>query len=154
MGISKDNRFYRHWFAALASFIDRDADRANHLLARCAQACSASYSERVYRRAFAEGRSLHEALALLKQEFADFDYALLDDRVEVYYSHCGCDLVADGVISTPRLCHCSELSLLHNWEAIYGKGNVSVKLLSSVLAGDQRCAFEVRVAAGDTARSR
>lgn len=154
MGINKDNRFYRHWFGALSSFIDGDADRADGLLARCARACSASYSERVYRRAFEGGRSITEALASLKDEFADFDYAILDDHVEVYYSRCGCDLVADGIILTPRLCRCSELSLLHNWEAIYGKGNVSVRLLSSVLAGDQRCAFEVRVASGDAGRNR
>lgn len=140
----EDSPFYREWFAGVNGFLDRASDEAfAEFIDRCAESCSASYSRGVYERAFSGGASLAEALAALKKEFADFDYTLDGNAIEIRFARCGCDLVNDGLISSPRLCACSVASCKKNWETVLGPGSVSVKLTESVLRGDGRCVLAV-----------
>jgi hypothetical protein len=139
-----DTPFYREWFAGVNGFLDQAGDEAfAEFIDRCAASCSASYSRGVYERAFSGGASVAEGLAALKREFADFDYALDGNRIEIRFARCGCDLVSDGLISSPRLCACSVASCKKNWETVLGPGSVTVELKASVLRGDGRCVLVV-----------
>jgi hypothetical protein len=143
-----DEDFFRHWFAGVDDFL-RTADGASvrAFLERCAERCSESYSLGVYAEAFSGGRKPEEALERLASAFPDFAYELRPDHIRITYSKCGCDLVARGLLSDPRLCLCSEASLLRNWESAVGPGGVRVAMESSVLSGAPACAFQVRLRA-------
>ena len=139
-----DTPFYKHWFAGIDRFLDfADGRSRDAFLDSCAESCSASYSRGVYERAFSGGRDLSCALEELKENFTDFDYTLDGNRIEIRYARCGCDLVADGRMSSPKLCGCSVASCRRNWESIYGEGSVRVELTKSVLQGDGRCVLVV-----------
>ena len=145
-GAMRDTPFYRHWFQGIGEFLETAAPAAiDAFVERCAESCSASYSRGVYERAFAGGRDIAGALAELKRAFADFDYTLDGNRIEIRYARCGCDLVNDGLLSSPMLCACSVASCRKNFEAALGPGSVSVELRDSVLKGDGRCALVVTV---------
>jgi hypothetical protein len=142
----QDTPFYRHWFKGIDDFLETAEPGAlDEFVERCAESCSASYSRGVYERAFAGGADLERSLAALKREFADFDYTLDGNRIEIRYARCGCDLVGDGHISSPKLCACSVASCRKNFEAALGPGSVTVELKESVLRGDPRCALVVTV---------
>ncbi len=142
----EDSPFYREWFAGVNDFLDRASGAAfAEFIDRCAESCSASYSRGVYERAFSGGASVADGLAALKREFADFDYTLDGNRIEIRFARCGCDLVNDGLISSPRLCACSVASCRKNWETVLGPGSVSVELKESVLRGDRRCVLAVTI---------
>ena len=139
-----DSPFYAHWFAGVERFLDSADERSSAaFIESCAESCSASYSRGVYERAFSGGRDLVCALEELKRNFADFAYTLDGNRIEIRYARCGCDLVNDGKMSSPKLCDCSVASCRKNWESIYGEGCVRVELKESVLQGDGRCVLAV-----------
>ena len=144
--MNSDDSFLRHWFSGVDSFLESETDgTAERFLAKIAEGCSQSYSKGLYVEAFSENRTLTESLEYLSSRFSDFDYEMHDDGIEIIYRKCSCDLVNDKLIRSPKICGCSERSLLYNWEQIYGRGNVQVAFLASILRGDSRCRFEVRV---------
>jgi len=141
-----DTPFYAHWFAGVNRFLDSaDGSSREAFIESCAESCSASYSRGVYERAFSGGRDLAGGLEELKRNFADFDYTLNGDEIEIRFARCGCDLVNDGRMSSPMLCDCSVASCRKNWETIYGEGSVRVELKESVLKGDGRCVLAVKL---------
>jgi hypothetical protein len=138
--------FLRRWFAGINAFLDGETpDGVGLFLFRCAEACSESFPAGLYRIAFSGQRSLEESLAFLEDSFSVFRYRIYDDRIEISYSECGCDLYTEGLITSPRLCECSEKSLLYCWESVFGKGEVQVRKKGTIIGGDDRCLFEVRV---------
>jgi hypothetical protein len=124
---------------------DEMTEKTLPLLAKCAVNCSESYSLGVYLEAWEGAVSVDDFLKRLSKLFPDFAGTIQDDVIRITYSRCECDLVTEGLLASPVLCRCSEMSLLYNWEAIFGKGNVSVECLETVLKGDTRCVFEVRL---------
>ncbi|AZO94850.1 hypothetical protein [Halocella sp. SP3-1] len=142
----------RFWFKGVNNYIDQgNIQEVNYFLKECAKSCSDSYSLKIYQEAFNnEVLSIEESLELLKEKFSDFQYKLFQDRIEIVYKNCGCDLVQDNLINSPRICNCSELSLKYNWENIFGKNNVKIKRISSILEGDESCIFEVRLKISDS----
>lgn len=142
----EDTPFYRQWFRGINEFLETaEPEALAAFIERSAASCSASYSRGVYERAFAGSPDLASALDKLKREFADFDYTLEGNRIEIRYARCGCDLVNDGFITSPKLCACSVASCRKNFEAALGPGSVSVELRESVLRGDGRCALVVTI---------
>ena len=144
--MNPEDNFLKHWFSAVNTYIETDDHITfSRFLENCAKACSESYSLEVYSKAFANAKNIEEALETLHNSFADFNYNLYPDKIEIIYSKCDCDLVHEKLISSNKVCHCSESSLLYNWERIYGKGNVLVILRQSILNKDSRCLFDVRI---------
>ena len=141
------DRFLQFWFEGVNDYIEKENDKeVNRFLKRCAKSCSDSYSLKIYQEAFAnESFSLKESLDILKDSFSDFEYKIFSDKIEIIYKNCGCDLVRENLIKSSRLCRCSELSLKYNWENMFGKNNVKIDRMSSVLESDETCVFEVRL---------
>lgn len=142
-----ENPFYRHWFAGFQDGLEQMDDKTRILLLEhCAEACSQSYPRKVYQEAFEKAKDLVSFLEHLKAAFSVFDYVIRDKcpEVEILYASCACDLVVDGYISSPHLCECSRMSLLHHWESVFGPGSVQVTLNASLLKGDPACRLTVR----------
>ncbi len=142
--MDEDGEFYRLWFEGVNRFLDTAGEASlSQFLGETARSCSESRPLGVYRRAFAHGRSVAEALEELRNSFEDFSYELHEDRVDVFYGRCGCPLALSGRIASPRLCACSASSLAINWEAVLGPGSVRVETVSTVLGGGGRCHFRI-----------
>ncbi len=115
-------------------------------LEQCALKCSASFSQKIYRDAFSSERTTRESLEFLKDHFNDFDYRIFPDRIKIAYARCGCDLVKDGFLHSGKMCICSKISLQGNLENVFGKGNASVCMKETILRGNEKCLFEIRIA--------
>lgn len=142
---TKDN-FLKHWFNGVNCFLENGPDKGvNSFLAECAKSCSASYSLGLYQKAFSGKDDIKESLDYLARHFDDFYYRLFQDRIQITYKKCGCNLSAEKLITSGKLCICSEKSLLYIWENIFGRNNVKVALIKSVLNGDDSCEFEIKL---------
>lgn len=142
-----DDPFCAQWFGAVTEFLDTASETARkEFFAPCARACSDSYPLELYRTAFSGGRTVAEALEYLRESFTGFSYTVYSDRIELEYAECGCDLFREGLITSPRLCECSEASLRYIWQELYGQGTVSVTMKKTRIRGDECCLFEIRVA--------
>lgn len=141
------DRFLKFWFKGINDYIDQgNMQEVKCFLKKCAKGCSDSYSLQVYQEAFSnKNLSIEKSLELLKESFSDFQYRIFHDRIEIIYENCGCDLVQENLINSSRICICSELSLINNWEIILGINNVKINRKSSVLEGDESCIFEVKL---------
>lgn len=137
--------FFTHWFHGLSQGLtELDTPALDTLMTRCGEACSASFSERVYREQYAAAGTLDEFLAGLSRAFGDMQARRTGPReAEIDYTFCTCDLVRKGYITDPKLCLCSLKSLRHNWEAVLGEGSVDCRMRQSILRGDDRCRFTV-----------
>lgn len=145
--INTKDRFLQFWFKGVNNYIDQgNIQEVKCFLKKCAKACSDSYSLKLYQEAFSnKNLSIETCLELLKKGFSDFHYRIFYDRIEIIYENCGCNLVQENLINSSRICICSKLSLIYNWENIFGENNVKIKKKSSVLEGDELCIFEVKL---------
>ena len=138
--------FFQHWFAGLMQGIEALDDTARRgLLARCGEACAASYTAEVFSRARAESADWAGFLGNLSRAFPGAGYTWDGvDTVHVCYAACGCDLVRLGLVTSPTLCECTVANLRANFQAAVGVP-VAVTLEGSLLRGDACCALQVRV---------
>lgn len=138
--------FFKNWFKGFEKFLESSSQEVvESVLQHCAKACSECKSLEIYREAFKKYDSLEKALLFIKNSLDDFHYKILDSHIEVYYTWCDCDLYVTDLVTSPKLCLCSERSLLYNWESVYGQGKVTVERETSILEGDDLCRFIVKV---------
>ena len=137
--------FLAYWFRGFSYGLQQLDDHAmNLLLKECGKACSQSYSERIYKDTFQEAKNLDDFLQRLQTKFPEMAIKRHNaNSISVMYQFCACDLVKNHFVSAPAFCNCSRLSLQNNWEAVLGKGNVTIKMLFSILAGNKQCEFLV-----------
>ena len=143
-----EDRFLTYWFRGLEEGLEHMSEEERTiLLSACGKACSCSYSLGVYQDAYAKAADMNEFLKNLKEAFPELSYRVSGDQrtVTILYDHCACDLYTKGLVKSGLLCECSLRSLLYNWEAVMGEGRVEVEMKGSILRGDKRCVFEVRV---------
>lgn len=144
----ESDNFLTYWFAGFEKGLEGmpDAERTA-LLHECGKACSQSYSLGIYRDAYAKSATLEDFLKTLKEVFPELSYRISEDQrtVTIIYDHCACDLYTRGLVKTGLLCECSRRSLQYNWEAVMGEGSVEVEMKGSILRGDERCVFEVKL---------
>jgi len=140
------NMFFKYFFSGIDSFLaTAKKSSLNEFLLNCSKSCSDSFSKGIYSKNAHKNEPLEKSLNNLHNVFEDFSYDLFSNKIHIIYSHCGCDLVNEGLIKNKNICLCSEKSLLYNWESIFGKGNVKVKILKSILNNDSSCIFEVKI---------
>ena len=143
-----DNVFYKYWYEGFESALKKlDNKNREILLRECGKACSNSYTKNIYIEEFNKTGNIPDFLKNLKNRFSELKYEINEKRNSIIfsYTHCACDLVTNGFIRTGLLCDCSRLSLLDNWEAVIGQGNVEVILKQSILKGQEYCIFEIKV---------
>jgi hypothetical protein len=137
--------FLSHWFAGyMDGLISLDAEQQDLLLSACGKACADSYTADRFRKAWEDvGENLPRFLAHLSDVFPEAEYTLVgENKIQVKYSHCACDLVTKGLVDNPMQCLCSLHNLKVNFEAAMDK-DVKVVLQQSILSGDDQCCFEV-----------
>lgn len=137
--------FLLHWYAGyMDGLISLDAEQQDLLLSACGKACADSYTVDRFRKAWEDvSGNLPCFLEHLSELFPEAQYTLADqNRIQVKYSQCACDLVTKGLVDNPMQCLCSLHNLKANFEAVLGK-EVKVVLRQSILSGDEQCCFEV-----------
>lgn len=139
--------FLRHWFEGFAAGLHRVSPAAREaMLEECGRACGRSFTVGVFREAWAgAGGAIEPFLHRLEEAFPGSSYERTGpDALRVTYRRCGCDLVTGGWVRTPALCRCSAFNLRDNLAAALGPG-VEVELVSSLLAGADRCELRARI---------
>jgi hypothetical protein len=142
----KENSFYNHLFEGINSFLENaQIDCVERFLAHCSKQCSESYSKKVFIDNIRLDEPIEKSLERLEECFDGFSYKVNSEKITLLLTKCGCDLVNDKLIHSPKLCICSEKSILLNWEAVFGVNNVKIKKIRSILEGSEVCEFDVRI---------
>ena len=140
--------FFRYWFKGFEKALDEmDENDRNEIFKHCGRACSDSYTKQIYIDEYVQADNINDFMARLKTRFPEIEYQIVKDNEEILlmYRFCACDLVKDSYISNPSLCECSRQSLLYNWGSILGEQNVDIKILKSILNGDDCCRFKIKI---------
>jgi len=142
-----DTQFLKHWLNGFdRSLADLDGENREKLLQACGEACSNSYSRNVYMRAYDLSNDIDSFIEHLNEAFEELDIRRVrDDEIELIYTRCACPLVKAGFVEDALFCICSLKSLKYNWESVLGKENVDIRLKESILAGDEKCLFTVKL---------
>jgi hypothetical protein len=142
-----DYTFLSLWFSGLdRALSELDEKGLDTLMTHCGRACSDSYPMQVYLDAYRASDSLDAFIARLNGAFGGMGMRRINgDTIEIVLNRCACDLVTDGYVKNPKLCQCSLKSLQYNWDAILGEGGAACTLEESILRGDSRCRFTVRL---------
>lgn len=142
-----EDEFLKMWFAGFDTGIDKmDEANLSAILSECGKACSDSFPRQMYIEEYEKAADFDDFLSRIKTRMEGIDFEKNEDgSIVVVYPKCYCDLVARGFVRSPKLCECSRQSLKYNWEAIFGEGNVEVKLLQSVLQGKDSCRLHVMI---------
>lgn len=140
------NEFLKIWFSGISEAMDHmGAAERDEMLAPCAKACSDSYPATVFSDARNEASDMEQFLSGIEKKMQGLAIERNSDGTLIFvYPQCYCELYTDGYINNPRLCNCSRLNLMYNFESAFGKNCVDVKLLQSVLGGADTCRIEVR----------
>lgn len=138
--------FLKIWFSGFSESIDKmDPATRSQLLAPCAKACSDSYPAKAFVDAYREASSMERFLRGIEKKMQGISIEINDDGSAVFvYPQCYCDLYTRGYVDTPKMCDCSRLNLICNFESALGKDCVDVELIQSVLGGAQTCRLHVR----------
>ncbi len=141
-----DDAFFAHWFAGWAEGLAKlDEPSRWKMLDACGRACARSYTAQVFREAQEAGADMASFLAELGRRFPGAGYARVAARtIRVTYQRCACDLVEQGLVSSPLLCDCSAANLRANFEAALGVP-VTVTVAGSILRGGKECELLVEL---------
>ena len=138
--------FLQFWFKGFEIAIEdmNETDR-NIIFKQCGKACSDSYTKQIYIDEYERSENINDFLIRLKNRFPEIEYQIIKENeiVLLTYRYCACDLVKNKYITTPLMCECSRQSLLYNWGTVIGESKVNIKLLKSILNGDDCCQFEI-----------
>ncbi|MBN2148881.1 MAG: hypothetical protein JW726_15950 [Anaerolineales bacterium] len=140
----EEEDFLRYWFSGFVTGLEQmDEHSRDRMLRACGLACAQSYTAQVFRDAWQRSSDLKSFLVELAHQFHEAEYKYIDEKmIEVCYTVCGCDLVKLGWVASPMLCRCSAYNLQKNFELALERA-VQVRLKTSILAGADKCTFEV-----------
>lgn len=88
-------------------------------------------------------KNIPSILSFLQGAFPDFRFQPTEKGFifDLNESRCLCPLVQSGITKNPNLCHCTKTF----GQSMYGQllnTKVSVKVLKTILNGDESCVFE------------
>jgi len=144
--------FYHYWFNGFEeSLININENDKNTILKYCGKACSESYTKDIYINVYKNSQNLNDFVNKLKERFSEMTIDLVNkNEINIIYHYCACDLVKKGYIKSSVFCECSRQSLLYNWETILGINNVEIKIIHSILGGENTCLFNIKLNNGFT----
>lgn len=136
--------FLHDWFEGFSEAFALIGDQARHIILReCGEACARSYTAAVFKEEWERSGEIDRFLVNLARRFPEASYQrMAQDKIEVHYSRCACDLVAAGYIKTPLFCQCSAENLRANFESSLNRP-VNVRIASSILGGADQCVLMV-----------
>jgi len=94
--------------------------------------------------AYSGKKEIQPIIAFLQKALPDFLYQPTEKgfMVDLNESHCFCPLVQSGITKNPNLCHCTKTFDQSMYERLLNT-TVSIKILKTILKGDDSCVFEV-----------
>jgi len=138
--------FMAYWFSGFAEGLANIDETARQtLLHACGAACARSYTAALFQQTWQASASLEDFLTRLSVSFPEAAYEpVAPGLIQVRYSHCACDLVRLGLVTSPLLCECSAQNLKSNFASALNCP-VDVTLQTSILRGSPTCEFLVRL---------
>ena len=139
------NHFLNNWFAGyMDGLLSLDGEQQDIFFSACGKACADSYTAERFREAWKSANGdLPQFLEHLGHIFPESEYSLIENnKIEVKYNHCACDLVEKGWVDNPMQCLCSLHNLKVNFEVAMER-EIKVELKESILAGSEQCCFLV-----------
>lgn len=68
-----------------------------------------------------------------------------DSEYEMEFPRCLCQLYQEGYLSMPSHCECSKQSILYVLNNLFPEKKVEVKIIGTVLSGNDKCVFRIKV---------
>jgi len=89
-------------------------------------------------------KDIQEIITFLQEILPNFNYQPTEKGfiVDLNEKQCFCPLVQSGITKNPNLCHCTKTFDQSMYERLLNT-NVSIKVLKTILKGDESCVFEV-----------
>lgn len=140
------NTFFNHWFKGFEKGLEKMAEEEQvKLLTQCGQACSESYTKKVYQDIWNKTKNISELFKAIdkKIEAIKIVEVIKDKEYEIHYLQCLCDLYQEGYVKTGCLCECSRQSLTYNLTSIWPDKELEVQLVKSILRGNEECVLKV-----------
>src|SRR5664279_1052329 len=108
-----EDDFLKSWFAGFDAGIEKlDEINLSAFLCECGKACSDSFPRQMYVEEYEKSADFDDFLNRIKARMKGIDFEKnTDGSFVVVYSQCYCDLVARGLVRSPKLCECSRQSL-------------------------------------------
>lgn len=140
--------FINYWFKGFEKGLEALSEPQQcQLLGECGRACSQSYSLAIYQKIRNKSHDLPEFFEYLSSEIKEIRVfeIIKNKNYEVHYHNCLCELYTKGLITTKKLCICSQKSLLFNLESVFPEYHFHVDLLASILNGDHECILNITI---------
>lgn len=96
--------------------------------------------------AYSGEKDIPQIIAFLQEALPDFIYQPIENGfiVNLNEKQCFCPLVQSGITKNPNLCHCTKSFDQSMYQQLLKTG-VSIKILKTILKGDDSCVFEVNL---------
>ena len=93
---------------------------------------------------FSGKKDIHQSITFLQEILPDFIYQPTEKGfiVDLNEKQCFCPLVQSGITKNSNLCHCTKTFDQSMYQHLL-KTEVNVKVLKTILKGDDSCVFEV-----------
>jgi predicted hydrocarbon binding protein len=142
--LSMQDQFRHRWIGSLLKNFSKmkNSDEGISLLESCGRDCARSGAIQM---AVEADKNVDNLLNKLKTHLGEENAVRDGKRITIQYPKCYCPLVSG---MTPQKdsawCNCSRGWLLEMFETVTGKP-AQVELKQSILRGDERCRFEIRI---------
>lgn len=103
--------FFAYWFKGLNKALSKLNDESiDTMLTECGKAYSESYTKQIYIDEYKKAKDLNDFLTHLKNNFKEIKInKISENKLEIIYSFCACDIVKHGFVSNPKFCICSQI---------------------------------------------
>lgn len=138
--------FFEKWFKGFDDGLQNMTDEeCGRLFKPCAALCAKDALKYLYQDLFDECKGDPDVFFARLHEVEGVDGQVIEPGKEydIIFKSCNCDLHARGHVNTPKLCECSRQSILCELKTLMPERAFAVKRLSSILNGDQCCAFRL-----------
>jgi predicted hydrocarbon binding protein len=142
------NRITKWINTILKGVSNLDSNKAIEILYTCGRECAKSTDllegAIKIRKKFADNESIETIFQAFKKQYYNMSGFSKDgNKITLVFEECTCPMVKEGV-NNPFLCNCTIGYSMQIFETLFGKP-VKIKLLRSVLKGDDICEQEILI---------
>jgi len=92
---------------------------------------------------YSGNKNKEDLLSFLRKNIDEFNYSKSNDGIIIdCYSQCLCPLFENGITKNPALCNCTKSFHKNFFDDVLGM-NTEIKILKTILRGDESCSFEI-----------
>ncbi len=141
-----DKEFYMTWFQGFEKGLeDMDSKSVSNLLSNCAKACANTGVLQMHRHHYENVNKDRDQYYSTLEQLGGVRGEIIVPGKEyvVIFPDCTCDLHANGLINTAKLCECSRQSILYIAKQLWGDEMIDVECIETILSGANECRFRI-----------